>query len=73
MKNRCLQFDFGLTMFCSFVLRAFAIWGPIYLGELSFVVGQLVLSESSSIAPLIKEITAPFVMANLMQVRKSSC
>lgn len=49
------------------MLRAFAIWGPIYLGELSFVVGQLVLSESSSVAPLVKKITAPFVVANFMQ------
>mmetsp|Transcript_8347 Transcript_8347/g.12855 ORF Transcript_8347/g.12855 Transcript_8347/m.12855 type:complete len:325 (+) Transcript_8347:148-1122(+) len=46
---------------------AFAIWGPIFLGELVFVTTQLVLPETAPIAPLLKKITAPFVMAQYFQ------
>jgi len=44
---------------------AFAIWGPIYLGEMAFVsVGQWV---SPAVQQLLPQITTPFVAANLFQ------
>ena len=47
---------------------AFAIWGPIFLGELVMVGAQwTTLSESSPIAPLIREITGPFLAAQIFQ------
>mmetsp|Transcript_25413 Transcript_25413/g.37525 ORF Transcript_25413/g.37525 Transcript_25413/m.37525 type:complete len:332 (+) Transcript_25413:114-1109(+) len=46
---------------------AFAIWGPIFLGELVFVVSQVFIPETAPIAPLIKKVTAPFVMAQYFQ------
>mmetsp|Transcript_17667 Transcript_17667/g.38189 ORF Transcript_17667/g.38189 Transcript_17667/m.38189 type:complete len:331 (-) Transcript_17667:1279-2271(-) len=45
---------------------AFAIWGPIYLGEASFVAAQLFASDAATLA-LLPHITAPFVAANLFQ------
>jgi len=46
---------------------AFAIWGPIYLGEAAFVAAQLFASDASSIATLLPAVTAPFVAANVFQ------
>jgi hypothetical protein len=46
---------------------AFAIWGPIFLGELIFVGNQLMLQESSPLAPMVKKMTAPFVAAHAFQ------
>jgi len=44
---------------------AFAIWGPIYLGEMAFVSsGQFF---SPAVKELLPQITAPFVAANLFQ------
>ena len=44
---------------------AFAIWGPIYLGEAVFCVAQFV--DSANLASTLPHVTAPFVAANLMQ------
>jgi hypothetical protein len=44
---------------------AFAIWGPIYLGEAVFCVAQFI--ESTDIALTLPHVTAPFVAANLLQ------
>ena len=47
---------------------AFAIWGPIFIGEFVFVSSQLfLLDESSHLTPIIKNITAPYVAANIFQ------
>jgi len=49
---------------------AFAIWGPIYLGEGLFVAAQLLglpPSAPSELGTLLPDITAPFVAANLLQ------
>jgi len=43
---------------------AFAIWGPIYLGETAFIATQLLSSHADAVIP---GMTAPFVAANLMQ------
>lgn len=45
---------------------AFAIWGPIYIGEAVFCTA-LSLKLSDSIVSTLPEITAPFVAANLCQ------
>eukprot|EP00804_Cyclotella_cryptica_P007997 CCRYP_016029-RB/>CCRYP_016029-RB protein AED:0.03 eAED:0.03 QI:509/1/1/1/1/1/2/84/223 len=49
--------------------RAFAIWGPIYLGEAAFVTSQLFASDTSLVAlnKMLPNVTAPFVAANLFQ------
>lgn len=46
---------------------AFAIWGPIYLGELLMVTSQLFLPETAAIAPLIRDISIPFSFAHTFQ------
>ena len=45
---------------------AFAIWGPIYLGEAAFVAASCFASDAATSA-LLPQITAPFVAANLFQ------
>jgi hypothetical protein len=45
---------------------AFAIWGPIYLGEAIFC-GSLLLGTSESVMANLPAITAPFVAANILQ------
>lgn len=47
---------------------AFAIWGPIFLGEAVFVTAQLFLQESSPIAPMIRDISIPFMFAHIFQM-----
>ena len=44
---------------------AFAIWGPIYIGELCFVAGQFL--PGSGLETVLPQITMPFVAANLFQ------
>lgn len=44
---------------------AFAIWGPIYLGEAAFVASQFI--PQSGIASILPEVAGPFVAANLFQ------
>lgn len=46
---------------------AFAIWGPIFIGELLMVGNQLFLPEDSALAPLIRQVTGPFVLAEVFQ------
>ena len=46
---------------------AFAIWGPIFIGELVMTGNQLRLSEESDLSPLIRSITGPFLMAEIFQ------
>ncbi|KAL7476911.1 hypothetical protein ACHAW6_002738 [Cyclotella cf. meneghiniana] len=48
---------------------AFAIWGPIYLGEAAFVTAQLFASDTSLtvLSNMLPNVTAPFVAANLFQ------
>mmetsp|Transcript_25453 Transcript_25453/g.39153 ORF Transcript_25453/g.39153 Transcript_25453/m.39153 type:complete len:390 (-) Transcript_25453:812-1981(-) len=49
---------------------AFAIWGPIFLGEFACCTSQLVFldDDSNSVVPaLIKQMTVPFVSAQLFQ------
>jgi hypothetical protein len=46
---------------------AFAIWGPIFLGEFVMVGAQLTLSESSPVAPIIREIAGPYIAAQIFQ------
>lgn len=45
---------------------AFAIWGPIYLGETIFVLAQFV-PQSSGLELYLPAISAPFIAANLCQ------
>jgi hypothetical protein len=47
--------------------RAFAIWAPIFMGELALVSAQLFVGETDSLAPMIKAATVPFVAANIFQ------
>lgn len=44
---------------------AFAIWGPIYLGEAAFVAAQF--APSTGIAEVLPQIAVPFVAANIFQ------
>jgi hypothetical protein len=44
---------------------AFAIWGPIYLGELAFCTAQFF--PSSTLYAVLPQITPPFVAANIIQ------
>lgn len=44
---------------------AFAIWGPIYLGEMCFVAGQFF--PGSGLTAILPQVTLPFVAANLFQ------
>jgi hypothetical protein len=46
---------------------AFAIWGPIFLGELVGVVSQFFIPESGQIVSLLKKTSAPFISAQLFQ------
>lgn len=46
---------------------AFAIWGPIYLGEAIFVTAQIFTSDGSALATVLPQVTAPFVAANIFQ------
>ena len=43
---------------------AFAIWGPIYLGETAFIATQLLSSHADAVIP---GIAAPFAAANIFQ------
>ena len=46
---------------------AFAIWGPIFLGELVFTAAQLTLKESSPLVPIVKQVSGPFISSQLFQ------
>jgi len=46
---------------------AFAIWGPIFLGELIGVAAQFLLYEKEPIVQLLKATSGPFITAQLFQ------
>merc|ERR1712232_1000462 len=46
---------------------AFAIWGPIFTGELAFVISQFFAKDKQLLASQIQSISAPFVIAQLFQ------
>jgi hypothetical protein len=46
---------------------AFVIWAPIFLGEFVMVASQWTLSESSPMVPIIREITGPYIAAQIFQ------
>ena len=47
---------------------AFAIWGPIFLGELLLVtVGQALVKEDSAMAGRLVQLTAPYIVAHIHQ------
>uniref|UniRef100_A0A7S2LK24 Uncharacterized protein n=1 Tax=Leptocylindrus danicus TaxID=163516 RepID=A0A7S2LK24_9STRA len=46
---------------------AFAIWGPIFTGELAFVISQFFVKDKQLLASQIQSISAPFVIAQLFQ------
>jgi hypothetical protein len=46
---------------------AFAIWGPIFLGELIFCASHLLIPESSLVADVVKRASGGFIMAQILQ------
>lgn len=46
---------------------AFAIWGPIFLGELIFVASQAAISANDPVVPLLKRTSVPFTFAHIFQ------
>ena len=46
---------------------AFAIWGPIFLGEMIMTASQLFLPTSSPLIPLLSQVAAPYISAQLFQ------
>ena len=46
---------------------AFSIWGPIYVGEAVFCAAQLLVPQSSGLATILPQVTAPLVAAHLFQ------
>jgi len=46
---------------------AFVIWAPIFMGELLIVAYQSQLPEDSHLAPLIRKVTGPYVLAQTFQ------
>ncbi|KAL7576309.1 hypothetical protein ACA910_018129 [Epithemia clementina (nom. ined.)] len=48
---------------------AFAIWGPIFLGELIFVASSTVMVKTTSpVAPLFRKVSGSFIMAHAFQI-----
>lgn len=46
---------------------AFAIWGPIFLGELLLTAAQLFLPSTSPMVPLLSQMAAPYITAQVFQ------
>jgi hypothetical protein len=46
---------------------AFAIWGPIFLGELVMVSTLFFMDESSPVAPIFRKMAAPYLAAHVFQ------
>lgn len=46
---------------------AFAIWGPIFLGEFVYVASQAFVPASDPLVPLLKETAVPFAFAHVFQ------
>lgn len=47
---------------------AFAIWGPIFIGELVFCTASFTLSENSELAGVIKKASGGFMVSQVFQV-----
>lgn len=43
------------------------IWAPIYVGQCLMVGTQMAVTESSALAPIVREITGPYVFAQIFQ------
>ena len=46
---------------------AFAIWAPIFIGELLMVSYQAQLPETSPLVPIIRQVTGPYILAQTFQ------
>ena len=46
---------------------AFAIWGPIFLGELIFCISHALLPEAAPVAAMVKRASAGFMTSQIMQ------
>lgn len=46
---------------------AFAIWGPIFLGELVFVASQVLLPASAAVTATVQRASGGFLMSQIMQ------
>lgn len=46
---------------------AFAIWAPIFIGELLMVTYQAQLPETSPLVPIIRSVTGPYILAQTFQ------
>lgn len=46
---------------------AFAIWGPIFLGEFVFVASQAAIPADDPLVPLLKKTAVPFIFAHTFQ------
>jgi hypothetical protein len=46
---------------------AFAIWGPIFLGELLLTAAQLILPPTSPMIPVLSQMAAPYITAQVFQ------
>jgi hypothetical protein len=67
-RKCCLRQGHSLNIcFLLTFSRAFSIWAPIFLGEFVSVSAQLFVSETASIVPLLRKLSAPFVIANIFQ------
>jgi hypothetical protein len=47
---------------------AFAMWGPIFLGEFIFCLGTALMKRDSVMVPLVQDISASFVASQVFQV-----
>lgn len=46
---------------------AFAIWGPIFLGELLMTGSQLIVPATSPLIPILSQMAAPYISAQVFQ------
>jgi len=46
---------------------AFAIWGPIFMGELVSVISQLSITADDPMVPLLRKTSVPFAFAHIFQ------
>ena len=46
---------------------AFAIWGPIFVGELVSVISQLFIPADDTLVPLLRKTAVPFAFAHIFQ------
>jgi hypothetical protein len=46
---------------------AFAIWGPIFIGEFVFVASQAMVSSDDALVPILSKVSVPFIFAHIFQ------